>query len=186
MAPSSLISLYLDRIIYFSKKPWERTNKYERSAESFLWRVKSRRRAPESRDSVDEEELNMIAASESDVEIFRMTGANDDCQLLSRDRIAAGGGMVDGTGGDGFGFIVEDGLAHGSSSPCLTYDNPRLVAAEDGRFKVANMEVWAMTPFLFVRDAEKSMATMRFMQDNLMNAKGDAPSSAQSAWTEFF
>jgi TLD len=171
--------------LFFFKKPWERTNRYEKSGESFLWRLKSRRRPPEITDSLDDEELNMIASRESDAEIFPMTRENDDCQLLSGDRIAAGGGMIDGKGGDGFGFIVEDGLAHGSSSPCVTYNNPRLVAAEDGQFKVANMEVWAMTPFLFVSDAEKNMSTIRFLQENQMNARGDAPSSAQSAWTQF-
>lgn len=132
---------------------------------------------------LDEKTLNEIAKKEGDVEIFRWTGENDDCQLFSSERIAAGSGMVDG--GDGFGFIVEDHLTQGASSPCLTYDNPCLVSSADGRFEVANMEVWSMTPFLFAADAEKCETTVRFIQENATNAWGDAASNTQSAWTNF-
>ena len=134
-----------------------------------------------------EKTLNEIAEREGDIQVFRWTGENDACQLFSSDRIAAGGGIkADGINqNDGFGFIVEDGLLRGSSSPCTTYDNPSLVSFGDGQFEVANMEVWSMTPFLFEKDAFKSTASARFMEGNLTNTKGDAASAAQSAWTQF-
>lgn len=158
------------------------THKFELSGESFLWRMKEQRLADQPNLN-DEEKLDEIARKEGDVEVFRWTGENDECQLLSRDRIAAGSGMVEG--GDGFGFIVQDSLSMGSSSPCLTYANPCLVSSANGRFEVANMEVWAMTPFLFTSEAESSEATIRFIHANTTNARGDALSSAQSAWTNF-
>ena len=171
----------------FMSNPWRKTNKYEMGGESFLWRMKHRRVALPDNAIQDEEALNEVARKEGEIEIFRWTGENDDCQLFSNMRIAAGSGMVPGAHGDhdGFGFIVEDYLSKGSSSPCATYNNPSLVSSKDGRFEVANMEVWSMTPFLFTTEAEKSEDTSRFLQGNMTNARGDAPSSAQSAWTTF-
>ncbi|CAB9515556.1 Oxidation resistance protein 1 [Seminavis robusta] len=170
----------------FMTRPWERTSKFEHDGESFLWRMKHRHSTTPATAPLDEDALNEIARKEGDIEIYRWTGENDECQLLSHDRIAAGSGMVEGPGQqDGFGFIIQDGLSQGSSSPCITYGNPCLVSSEDdGRFEVANMEVWAMTPFLFAEEAEKSISTVRFLKENL-NVHGDKPSSAQSAWTTF-
>ena len=157
------------------------THKFEISGESFLWRLRQKRILASMRGlPVSDEGLNDIAAKEGDIEVFRWTGENDECQLLSSDRIAAGSGIVDG--GDGFGFIVEDNLSKGSSSPCVTYGNPSLVSSENGRFEVANMEVWAMTPFLFASEAESSEATIRFIH---ANTRGDNFKGAQSAWTNF-
>ena len=181
----------------FMKNPWKRTSKYEMGGESFLWRLKQPRStptivgkpSPEEPHIEDEGIVNKIAQREGDIEIFRWTGENDDCQLFSLDRIAAGSGIQAGglNQNDGFGFIVEDGLARGSSSPCTTYDNPSLVLSRNGHFEVANMEVWSMTPFLFEKDAFKSTETIRFLEGNLSttNTKGDAASAAQSAWTQF-
>ena len=179
----------------FMKTAWKRSNKYEMSGESFLWRLKKPRSAPtdtgetllEATLPQGEKALNEIAAREGDIQVFRWTGENDECQLFSHDRIAAGGGIKAGglNQNDGFGFIVEDGLLVGSSSPCTTYDNPSLVSFGDGQFEVANMEVWSMTPFLFEKDALKSTTSARFMEGNLTNTKGDAASAAQSAWTQF-
>lgn len=167
----------------FMAQPWRRTGKYEMSGESFLWRMNHQRVAARDPSAPpNEDSLNEIAKREGDVSVYRWTGENDDCQLLSHDRIAAGGGMMT-NGSDGFGFILQDNLSTGSSSPCLTYGNPCLISTADGRFEVANIEVWAMTPFLFSADAERSQATIRFVHQNLNT--GDAPSSAQSAWTNF-
>lgn len=175
----------------FMAKPWQKSHKYEMSGESFLWRLKDRRSIPEEDDQSSlptETMLDEIARKEGNVDIFKWTGENEECQLFSNDRIAAGGGIVDGHE-DGFGFIVEDDLSKGTSGPCATYGNPCLVAALDGRFEIANMEVWSMTPFLFASDVEKSETTLRFLDENMApssNAHGDAPSSAQSEWTNFF
>ena len=158
------------------------THKFELSGESFLWRMKDKRVAASTR-SVNLEALQEAAAKEGDVEVFRWTGANDECQLLSHNRIAAGSGIIDG--GDGFGFIIDDELSRGSTSSCATYENPPLVSSENGRFEVANLEVWAMTPFLFVSEAESSEATIRFIHGNMEDTRGDNLKYAQSAWTNF-
>jgi hypothetical protein len=119
------------------------------------------------------------ARNEGDIEVFKWTGESEDCQLLSRDRIGAGGG------GNGFGFLIEDDLSRGTSAPCLAYDNPCLVSSADGLFEVANIEIWAMTSFLLAVDAEQSETTLRFIHANMANSHGDKPSCAQSAWTNF-
>lgn len=165
-----------------NKQPWQMTHKFELSGESFLWRMKEKRVTASTR-SVNQERIDVVAAKEGDVDIFRWTGANDECQLLSHDRIAAGAGIIDG--GDGFGFIVEDDLSRGSSSSCAAYENPPLVSSENGRFEVANLEVWAMTPFLFVSEAESAEATIRFIHGNMADTRGDKLKYAQSAWTNF-
>lgn len=173
----------------FMAKPWKRTNRYERCGESFLWRMKHKRTEVATDVVDDEDRLDEIAKREGDIDIFPWTGENDECQLLGHDRMAAGGGYVaTDSGRDGFGFIIENNLSSGSSSPCQTYGNTCLVSSPDGRFEVANMEVWCMTHFLFAADALKSESTLRFVKENttsMSNLPGDAPSSAQSAWTNF-
>jgi TLD len=154
------------------------------SGESFLWRMNEKRPLLKEKDQNNEDLLNDIARKEGDIDVYRWTGINDECQLFSWDRLAAGSGMM--ISGDGFGLIVQDDLSRGSSSPCATYDNPCLVSSKTGRFEVANLEVWAMTPFLFCSEAEDTDAALRFIEGNMMNAKGDFKNThAQSAWTNF-
>ena len=112
------------------------TGKYMTCRESFLWRMKYKRSTYKQADedeAVDEEALEEIKRREGEIEIFQYTGENDLCQFLAHDRIAVGGG-------GGFGFIVQDNLSIGTSSPSKTYGNPSLVSSRDGRFEVANME----------------------------------------------
>lgn len=183
---------------------WKKNAKYERCPESFLWRMKHQRQAHKILSTIsdnsgnvndekksdiksDEEEelLDEIARKEGDIDIFRYTGENDNCQLFSSDRIAAGSGIVAGNDdSDGFGFIVEDNLSSGTTNPCVTYDNPSLLVNDvgNGHFEVANIEVWCLTPFISADEAEQSESTLRFISGN---RTGDAPSSAASAWTHF-
>ena len=119
---------------------------------------------------------------EEDVDVYRWTGENYLCQLFARDKIAVGGGNhseddVDNdeaegvNGSDGFGFVMDRDLKRGSSGPCRTYGNPCLVPGCDeghsGDFDVANVEVWALTPFLFEADAERSERNIRFRQQSV-------------------
>jgi len=165
------------------------------SGESFLWRMKKRRTCtnapiPKSPSAI---ELNETGRREGEIEVFRWTGLNDLCMLFGDDKIAAGGGMIAG-GSRGFGFIVEDGLLRGFTGPCETYENPCLLAkpaefasSNDGRFEVANMEVWAMTPFLFAAEAEESENNLRFLHQNTKHSAwgDDTGSRTQSAWSNF-
>lgn len=155
----------------FNSSPWVRTNTYVGSGQCFLWRLKKPRTIDSSSESFEEQ-----AELESDVEVFSWTGENDLCQLFGDNRIAFGGGLVGG--GDGFGLCIEDDLSAGSSSPCVTFGNPCLCpGSEDGRFEVANLEVWALTSFLLLSDAEKSERTAQLVHEN---------TAAEGAWSNFF
>mmetsp|Transcript_34323 Transcript_34323/g.38429 ORF Transcript_34323/g.38429 Transcript_34323/m.38429 type:complete len:936 (-) Transcript_34323:72-2879(-) len=165
----------------FMSKPWIKTNnQYRVCGESFLWRMKKRRTATEN------PELEVIDGNDC-IDVYPWTGKNEFCQLFDNDNIACGGGIVDA--GDGFGIILNSDLLSGSSSSCITYGNPSLVTLDgeqlshDGnQFEVANIEVWALTPYMFVADAEKSENSLKFLRDNSFNE--ETPSTT-SAWSNF-
>jgi hypothetical protein len=160
----------------FMAEKWRKTGKYELCGESFLWRMKYQVcRSSSMEESIDQDDqtLDEISRKVGEIEVYPWTGDNEECQLLSDERIGVGGG------GSGFGFVVEDGLWGGSSSPCSTYDNPCLVTSPDGTFEVANIEVWAMTPFLFADEAEKCQASRRFISENV------DPSSDTISWAKY-
>lgn len=113
------------------------------------------------------------------IEVYPRTGVNEFCQFFGDHKIACGGGIVNDTG-DGFGIVLAEDLLSGSSSPCQTYDNPSLVSGENHRFEVANIEIWSLTPYMFVSDAEKSEKSLQFIKDNSYQT----PSST-SPWTVF-
>ena len=132
------------------------------------------------------EEHRPAVANESDVDIYSWTGDNELCQLFADDKIACGGGVL-GVG-DGFGIVLESDLLSGSSSPCVTYANPSLCSLDGegndgGMFEVANLEVWCLTPFMFVADAEKSEESLQFIKDNEYTL-GETPSTT-SPWSNF-
>jgi len=64
----------------------------------------------------------------------------------------------------GFGIVVGEFLARGSTSPCATFRNPSLLhkLAETETFEIANMEVWSLTPAWDVDYAEKLEMTKYF------------------------
>lgn len=163
----------------FMAIPWQRRSCYNMSGQSFLWRMKEPRSLDDSISAEDQ------ASVEENIEIYPWTGENDFCQLFSHDKIAVGGGLLDDTDGDGFGFVIHDDLASGSSSPCKTYRNPCLVSdAERGEFEVANIEVWSLTPFMVEADAERHEESQRFRKENSETSEGQGPSS-QSPWSQF-
>lgn len=176
---SILVSIFKKLDPSEKKKPWMTTNnQYRRCGESFLWRMKRRRSITAT------PELEVV--DDNDIDIFPWTGENDLCQLFADDKIACGGGVV-GTG-DGFGIVLNSDLMSGSSSPCLTYGNPSLCTLDgeeslDGQFEVANIEVWALTSYMFVADAEKSEKSLKLLKDNSF-AEGETPSTT-SPWSNF-
>lgn len=154
-----------DVIGSFTSRPWTRSSGYRWDGQSFLWRMRGRR----SRSGGDLTG-DAGAAAERDIEVFRYSGENDLCQLLTSDKLAVGGD------GDGFGLVVDEDLYRGGTGPCVTYGSPALV--EGGAFEVANLEVWSMTPFLFVSEAERSEESLRYREENT------CPSSS-SPWSQF-
>jgi len=176
----------------FMTKPWIPThNHYRRSSESFLWRLKKRRSTTaEDEESPESEAMGSDGGDDDIIDVYPWTGNNDLCQLFADDKIACGGGVV-GTHSDGFGIILEDDLLSGSSSPCATYGNPSLCASsssDENRFEVANIEIWSLTPFMFVADAERSEQSVQFIKSNSHGSygegKGETPSST-SPWSSF-
>ena len=161
----------------FMASPWVIRNRYEFSGQSFLWRTR-KPRSSASTMSPDEQVEN-----EEQIDIFKWSGENEMCQLFCHDKIAVGGGNSDNSKGVGFGFIIGDQVYRGSSSECKTYGNPILTTDSEGggKFEVANLEVWALTPFLLEADAERSERASLFRK---MNVEGQSPSS-QSPWSQF-
>jgi hypothetical protein len=69
----------------------------------------------------------------------------------------------------GFGIVVDEFLARGTTSPCATFRNPSLLnnLAETETFTIANMEVWTLTPSWDVNSAEKMEMTKYFVDQSL-------------------
>jgi len=159
----------------FMTIPWRKRSRYERSGQSFLWRMRTPR--------VEQDSVVEQASMEEDIQVYPWTGENDFCQLFANDKIAVGGGaMDDAREYGGFGFVVDGDLHRGSSYPCKTYGNPCLVSCveDGGKFVVANMEVWALTPFLFEADAERSEQSIKYREENALQTSSDL-----CPWSQF-
>jgi len=157
----------------FTSAPWRRNGQvYFGRGESFLWRLRHRSRYGEG--------------SRSQVEVYPFTGANTLEQLCNDDRIAVGGEPVDFSSPSGpqlaesastagllmgvHGIELEPSLCHGSSAGTATYNNPSLTRNPNGKFTVANLEVWTTTP-CYTEDAAVQMEQRKlFMQGASFNS----------------
>jgi hypothetical protein len=103
---------------------------------------------------------------ETEIDVYAYSGLNTFIQHCSHDKIGIGGGdlnnymsevVLDATEVDmdlyrvesiGFGIVINDDLARGSTSPCATFRNPDLMhsSRQSSTFTIANMEVWTLTP----------------------------------------
>ena len=168
--------------LYFNANPNEVTTlviarnwRYFGNGESFLWRMKQSRLTPCS--SILDQ-----AVLESELEVYPATGENDYYQLCLHNMIAVGGGGMDPFRNeacsdrdnnltllsDDFGLCIDDDLLTGSTSPCITFNNPclstRKVDVESDLFQIANLEVWTLTPCHTLNDAEKLELGLMFLQ----------------------
>jgi len=151
----------------FTSMPWRKQHGFFGTGQSFLWRMKEPRMNASITCPEEQAEL------ESNVEVFKWTGADDVIQVCSGGHIAAGGGgdLTDADSG-GFGFMIEDDLLRGSSGSCETFGNPCLCprsiegGGHAGVFEIANLEVWTTTPFMFAEDAEKNEMMKMFLEEN--------------------
>ena len=120
------------------------------------------------------------------MEVYPFTGANTLEQLCNDDRIAVGGEPVDFSSPSGphlaesastagllmgvHGIELEPSLCHGSSVGTATYNNPSLTRNPNGKFTVANVEVWTTTP-CYTEDAALQMEQRKlFMQGASFNS----------------
>jgi hypothetical protein len=103
---------------------------------------------------------------ETEIDVYAYSGLNTFVQHCSHEKIGIGGGdlnKVKTEAGEeapeeyvnlyqvesiGFGIVINDDLARGSTSPCATFRNPDLMhnSGQLSTFVIANMEVWTLTP----------------------------------------
>lgn len=76
--------------------------------------------------------------------VFPWTGTNTYSQVCSveSEQLAMGGG-------GSFGFIVQEHFSKGSTGPCATFNNPRLIRDPSGCFEVVDFEVYCLKSYLF-------------------------------------
>jgi hypothetical protein len=160
----------------FTAKPWHITWKYYGTPDSFLWRLRKRRKN-HSRDK---------PLNNGDLEVFPFAGNNANFQLCNEDGIAVGGGAPDDesmVSDDlshvkltewGFGLAFGKYLQQGTSSPCMTFNSPSLSKYhEDGsRFEVSNMEFWTLTPCINLEDAKLLERSKPFAECNSFMSSG--------------
>lgn len=149
--------------------------RYERhgfygTGESFLWRMRHNRKTKCS-------SLYDQAQMESEIDVYFCTHQNEMIQLSTDEMIAVGGGEVESDTDSsveersdrfGFGLSIDDFMLHGTSSPCATYKNPCLVdgGSKDKRFRIANVEVWTLTPCATVDAAERLEMSQFWIQQS--------------------
>ena len=153
----------------FTSFPWRLTSAkgYYGSKESFVWRM--RRSRNEQVESVMEQIL-----MESKIDVFPFTGKNNMVQLCTNECMALGHGeLLDesighGSEGDekvektlpddsyGFAIKLDKSMETGSTSSSETFGNPCLIQRESRGevFEVANVELWSMTPYETVEEAD--------------------------------
>ena len=168
----------------FTAAPWHIAHNSFGGGEAFLWKMKKSRN--ETCTSVAEQ-----AKMESDIEVFRYSYENPNVQQCQSKRISIGGGTTstprvvggvgDGTSPSCATFIMphEWGFAlafegsymlEGTSSPCLTFTSPSLskIHSDGSRFELVNLEVWALTPCVTLKDAEAMECAQLFFDDNVI------------------
>lgn len=156
----------------FTASPWRsRGRKFYGSCEAFLWRMKKSRY---SNCATVEEKIDL----ERNIDVFPWSGKNRNVQLLSNadGQLMMGCGAADeddasdqssGAAG-GCGLVLCPDMIHGFSDLCLTFDSPRLPVVNSNKesmFKIANVEVWALTPAHDVQLAEKLEQGRQFVME---------------------
>eukprot|EP00585_Thalassiosira_rotula_P002602 CAMPEP_0196137864 /NCGR_PEP_ID=MMETSP0910-20130528/5705_1 /TAXON_ID=49265 /ORGANISM="Thalassiosira rotula, Strain GSO102" /LENGTH=1294 /DNA_ID=CAMNT_0041398381 /DNA_START=582 /DNA_END=4467 /DNA_ORIENTATION=+ len=171
----------------FTSSPWRKNWNYYGNGESFLWRMRRTRSEKDIQYSVLDQ-----AKLESELDVFYWSGRNDLVQYCTQDMLAVGGGsMLDGedTKDDmadneqrelpptnpvfskaadkgGFGLAIDSELLRGTSAPCATFHSPPLssVHSNGSPFEILNIEVWTMTPFGNVAEAENMEMKTLFLE----------------------
>ena len=123
---------------YCSNK-WELHSDFFGGRDAFLWRI--------NKDSIEEDDL----------EVFHYSHLNEDVQLCTHTQLAVGGGIKKLDPSYGFGISLDEDLQKGTTNNCLTFCSPPLSQKHsDGTyFEIRNIEIWALTPYLSLEDAER-------------------------------
>ena len=164
----------------FTSAPWRKGWNYYGNGESFLWRMRRSRSEKDKQYSVLDQ-----AKLESEVDVFYWTGSNDYVQYCTNDILAIGGGSLKEDDRDdqemdkrdsppltptgkaaGFGLSIDSDLLRGTSSSCATFQSPPLSKSHDNgdSFEILNIEVWTLTPFSTVAEAENQEMRTLFLE----------------------
>lgn len=94
--------------------------------------------------NVNEPEGQADCEDDPRIYIFPWTGTNTYSQVCSveSEKLAMGGG-------GSFGFIVQEHFSKGSTGPCATFNNPRLIRDPSGCFEIVDLEVYGLKSCLF-------------------------------------
>jgi hypothetical protein len=128
----------------YTSHRWQVSHDFYGSRETFLWRIN------------DSKGLDNL-------EIFNFSYLNNDIQLCTQDRLVVGGGIKAPDPSYGFGINLDKDLLTGTTNKCLAFSSPPLskIHANGSSFEVRNIEIWALTPCLSLKDAEQLRNELR-------------------------
>jgi hypothetical protein len=97
--------------------------------------------------------------------VFPWTGTNTYSQVcnVECEQLAMGGG-------GSFGFIVQEHFSKGSTGPCATFNNPRLIRDPSGCFEIVDFEVYGLKSCLFEGSFSSERMQSRAALRNIANA----------------
>jgi hypothetical protein len=161
----------------FTSQHWRLLSSVELygSKDTFVWRMRQSRNEPCQ--SVTEQVLR-----ESKIDVFPYTSKNNKIQFCCKEFLALGEGEledmdVQGNAGSHFGnaFRLDNTLLSGSTSNSETFDNPSLIHTDKRgeEFKVANVEVWTLTPHTGLESAVRSEMHNLFLEEKRQNKNLD-------------
>ncbi|KAG7364213.1 TLD domain containing protein [Nitzschia inconspicua] len=170
----------------FTSQPWRLTSTkgYYGSKDSFVWRM--RRSRNEEVDTIVEQIL-----MESQMDVYPFTGRNNMVQLCTKDCLALGHGELQdesigtnskddneenqdsesesGPPHDFYGLAIklDKSMRTGTTSSSETFGNPCLVKRESKgeAFKVANIELWSLTPHETEDEADRAEMRSLFLEE---------------------
>lgn len=142
------------------------------------------------------------AQMETEIDVYAYSGLNSLIQHCSHEKIGIGGGDINKYKTEeegipppvdielmksiGFGIVINEDLARGSTSPCATFRNPDLMnnSGQLATFTIANMEVWTLTPAWDVNAAQRLEMVKYFADQSIRQSThtyADETSSTHSS-----
>lgn len=158
----------------FTSQPWRLSKGWYGSKDTFLWKMRRSRLETTGKSIVDQ------ICQESEIQVYPYRTGNAAVQYCSKKCLMLGQGEVIPsprlhnpdkprqvkTGKHyGYALYLDKDLTTGTTSSSETFGNPCLVdpSQRGARFRVANIEVWTLTPHDTVAEAEQSELSNLFL-----------------------
>jgi hypothetical protein len=158
----------------FTSQPWRLAKGWYGSKDTFLWKMRWSRLEISGKSIVDQ------VAHESEIQVYPYRTGNAAVQYCSKKCLMLGQGEIIPsptlhnpdkpkpvrTGKHlGYALYLDKDLQHGMTSSSETFGNPCLTDtnARGARFNVSNIEVWTLTPYDTVAEAEQSELSNLFL-----------------------